>query len=278
MVWSIMEDMKKLPITNRNACRRAMLKGIAAVKDTIKEFKEYIDEANEFYANGGVEGEDNTVNDQWDEDDLQSTPYTHAEVETVLKIIEQFECTERVMRYAVSCLTMVNDFIEPSDNETPSAPPAPATSAPNDMIMPPLPPVPSSDLINISLSANDENLKIVEDSANLNDLIKLGRGNTYKICNLVEKFLPNAASELGNELFTPFDDDAVVEKRNALNSLINTLYNDVGVSILILNRYCVLQKESNGVSTIPTAESAINLQRTYDQMNEIHASFNKMTI
>ena len=207
-----------------------------------------------------------------------------------------------MMRSAITCVTLVNDFMEPSDSEissttstttTPLPPTPPSTtisstststnSNTDGNIMPPLPPTLTSELIHISVNSTEENNKFVQNIDNMDNLIAIGRKNTYKICHLLENILFNATSELGIELFTPFDDELVLEKKNILHNLINELTNYISIGILLVNKYFVMTTSNNNNTTnatiqndttiarvMPTVtiESTTNLQKACDELNE----------
>jgi hypothetical protein len=217
MIWSVQEDLRGLPGNNRNAFRRSVLVQVTSVRDTIREFEEYIEEAVEAQKSGVV-----IVDDP--DDELQSVPYTAEEVQVVSSCVDKMKLTEKCMKLGLLLITAINDYLEPVLREASEVPLAGASSS----SLPPQPGSPTRESSGISdVSLQDLQLSEAKDRANAPgaDAVKEMRALTSSMSELCSQ-LTHGCTDMGLELFVPFDMDKVNAKLAEQTEHIRVLYVD----------------------------------------------------
>jgi hypothetical protein len=129
MIWKINEDMQKLPMSNKLAYRRYIMELINRIKETIKEFTEYVDEADEIHQAEAVTIESlqsrrNRDHDEErldeDEEDIDSKdsddqPYTVGEAAVCKECIALMNCIMQALKTTLIISTKTLDAIPIED-------------------------------------------------------------------------------------------------------------------------------------------------------------------
>lgn len=220
MIWSVQEDLRGLPGNNRNAFRRSVLVQVTAVRDTIREYEEYLEEAEMAKLNG-----DEIVDDP--DDDMQSVPYTDDEVAIVTDCVDKMKLCEKTMKFGLQFITLINDYMEPSLTEKQIDTPSVGASTSS---LPPQPGVPSRESSGISdvtlkdLQLTDSKTAPAGDNVRA-DAVKELRVLTSTMSEVCTLFM-DGSTDLGLELFSPFDMNKVNSKLGELSELLRRLHKD----------------------------------------------------
>lgn len=108
MVWKVNEDLQKLPLSNKAAYRRALMEMLSLLKDTVKEFTSYVEEAERLY-DGEEDVEDDASRDSDDK------PYTAEEAATARDCLLLMQCAMDTIKLCLSTSTTLLDKIPVTD-------------------------------------------------------------------------------------------------------------------------------------------------------------------
>lgn len=217
MIWSVQEDLRALPGNNRNAFRRSVLVQMTTIKDTIREYQEYLQEAAEAKASG-----EEIVDDP--DDELQSVPYTDSEVIIVTGCVDKMNLCEKCMKFGLQLITLVNDYMEPALNVTNSDAPV-AVGVVSSTGLPPQPGSPSRESSGpTELTLNELKLTESPDGTRAEAVqeMRVLTSTMNEICTL----LTHGCTDLGLELFVPFDMSKINNKLSELTELLKLLFKD----------------------------------------------------
>jgi hypothetical protein len=273
---------------------------VTEIKDTVREYSEYIKEAVDL-ADGltnGVESSKSNQTDISDEEDeegnimkelmgeFDSIPYTDIECAIAQNCVNKMVLMEKIIKYCLGNMTTVNDIMEPMESNTPVI----SVFSHVDNISSTNP----SSLSSMIASQNDLNSKSVATVSDVNNwliilnesnnsdticnqlaqytgtqLVEYCRANTYNQCNLL-KNLPSTVAELGAELHTPFNIETIKELKLLMNKILQQVMNGAKLFILLLDVYLKLNTtQSTNIQTLYAAYDAMNTEAQQQLLEDL---------
>lgn len=113
LVWKSAKELANIPISNKAACRRAVMQECTAIKDTEREFEGYLVSAAAALASAGNAGgnNDDTQEENEDEEDEEEDEreYTADEVPLVQQTTALISLSFRVVKSSLAAMTVAAD-------------------------------------------------------------------------------------------------------------------------------------------------------------------------
>ena len=265
MVWKLCEELQNLPMTNKAAYRRVFLDKIVVLKDTIREFGEYIEEAKAAAAlateapnaGGVVVSVDDEDDGEDDDEDECYTPEQTAVAEGCMLLVG---ATMNAIKIGLGAMTLVADSWCPAAGASTAAGYVAGGSEVGDVKTVPVNELASVFATTLSMSEPPA-LHLVDQSSKGRDAEDRKMVCGRWVSNLTSHVggLESAVIDLGAELYPPFDAAIITANYSELKSKLVAFY-------------CVLEVEEFRAALLPNSEVTASVVEGKEQARsmELH--------